>query len=211
MWKRGSDEFTRVVTFSDAVFAIAMTLLVTGVAVPNLDDPNNVGDLAEALGDESDSIVSFFVSFAVIGRYWLAHHAFFSELSAIDRGLVASNLLYLAFVAFLPFPTALLGDLFDNPLSIAIYATAVAVVSGLEVVQFRIAYRHGLLAKEMAPSVYRWGTLMSLSPVIFFLASIPVAFAFGSGWAIGVWLAIVPFQLIAERWEPEGASEFTLD
>ena len=211
MWERGSDEFTRVIAFSDAVFAIAMTLLVTGIAVPTIDDAQSASDLADAIGDESDAITSFFVSFAVIGRYWVAHHAFFSLLARIDRRLLATNLVYLGFIAFLPFPTALLGDFFDNPLSIAIYAGAVAIVSGLEVLQFRVAYRDALLKREMPSDVYRWNSMMSLSPVIFFVLSIPVAYALGSGWAIATWFLAVPFQMLASRWEPEGADEYLLE
>ena len=210
MYERGSDEFSRLIAFSDAIFAIAMTLLVIGIEVPQIDDVDSVGDLAEALGDESDSMVSFFISFAVIGRYWAAHHAFIAMLARADRRLLATNLVFLCFIAFLPFPTALLGDLFDNPLSVTIYAVAVAIVSGLEVLQLRVAYRDGLLKRKMPAEVYRWGSLMSLSPVLVFLLSVPAAFLLGTGWAVVVWFLVVPFQLVASRWEPEGADDFLL-
>jgi uncharacterized membrane protein len=210
VYERGSEEFTRVITFSDAIFAIAMTLLVVGIEIPKLDDPDSVGELADALNDVSDSLVSFFISFAVIGRYWVAHHSFFSLLGRMSRRLMASNLVYLAFIAFLPFPTGVLGDFFDNPLALGIYAAMVALVSGLEVVQFRVAYGEGLLAREMPPEVYRWGTLMSLSPVAFFLASVPVAFAAGSEIAVVVWLLVIPFQIVANRHKPARADDFAL-
>ena len=116
-----------------------MTLLVIGIEVPDLSDKDSVDELADALADNSASFVSFVISFLVIGRYWIAHHRFFSLLREMDQGLVGLNLLYLMFVAFLPFPTALLGNLFENPLSIAVYALTVAVVSGMEVVLFRHA------------------------------------------------------------------------
>jgi uncharacterized membrane protein len=102
---RGSDEFTRVLTFSDGLFAISMTLLVVGIGVPELGAQG--GDeraLIDALGDLLPEIVSFVISFAVIGRYWLAHHGTFARLAAMDYGLIAWNLLYLAFIAFLPSP-----------------------------------------------------------------------------------------------------------
>ena len=210
MYERGSEEFSRLTAFSDGIFAIAMTLLVIGVEVPRLDDPSSVGDLADALGDESDSIISFFISFAVIGRYWTAHHAFIGLLARIDRRFLATNLIFLCFIAFLPFPTALMGDLFDNPLSVTIYAAAVAIVSGLEVLQFRVAYRDDLLRREMPAEVYRWGVLMSLSPVLFFLLSIPAAFLLGTGWAVAVWFLAVPYQLIVRPWQPQGVDDFLL-
>ena len=73
-FERGSDEFTRVLAFSDAPFAIAMTLLVVGIEVPDLSETESVGDLADALYDDLGSFISFLISFLVIGRYWAAHH-----------------------------------------------------------------------------------------------------------------------------------------
>jgi uncharacterized membrane protein len=208
-YSRESVEFGRVLAFSDGLFAIAMTLLVVGIAVPTLAEGDSVDELADAIGDLSGSFVSFFISFAVIGRYWVAHHQFFSLLGRIDQGLIGTNLIYLAFIAFLPFPTALLGQYFENPLSVAIYAGAVAIVSGMEVVQFRHAYRHGLLTRPLTPEVFRWGALMSLSPVIFFVASMPVAFL-NTIVAVAIWFLGVPFGVIAQRWKPEGADELLL-
>ena len=97
VFARGTDEFTRVVTFSDAVFAIAMTLLVVGIGIPTLTDGDSVSELADALNDDLGSFISFFISFAVIGRYWVAHHEFVARLRGIDRGVIGLNLIYLAF------------------------------------------------------------------------------------------------------------------
>jgi uncharacterized membrane protein len=204
---RGSEEFTRVLTFSDGLFAIAMTLLVVGIAVPTLKIADDEGELLRALGDLESSFVSFFISFAVIGRYWIAHHQFFGMLRTLDYGLIWLNLLYLAFVAFLPFPTALLGAYFENPISIVLYAVSVAIVSGLEVVLFRHAHDRGLLVRQPPRDVYRWGTALSLSPVVFFLGSIPLAFV-DTTLAALFWLAAVPAQAVMGRWKPAGVDEY---
>jgi uncharacterized membrane protein len=210
-YERGTEEFSRVLAFSDGLFAIAMTLLVVGIAVPKLNgvdvDKDSVRDLANALGDRLPDFISFFISFAVIGRYWAAHHEFFSLLARIDNRLLATNLLYLALIAFLPFPTGLLGELFENPLSVAIYAIVVAIVSGLEVVMFRQAQRRGLLRQKVPEDVYRWGVLQSLSPVVFFLISVPVAFV-STGLAVAVWFAGVPLQVLTNRWKPKDADRY---
>ena len=208
-YDRDSVEFARVLAFTDGVFAIAITLLVVGIEVPSIPDTDSVRELADELNDQTGSFVSFFISFAVIGRYWLAHHTFVSQLRQMDRRLIGLNLLYLAFIAFLPFPTSLLGNFFENPLSIALYAVAVAAVSGMEVVLFRHAYRAGLLAQKVPAVVYRWGMLMSLSPVVFFLLSIPAAFV-NTSLAVSLWLLGVPFQLLANRWKPQDADEYLI-
>jgi uncharacterized membrane protein len=203
----GTDEFSRVLAFSDAVFAIAMTLLVVGIAVPAVDDSNSIHDLADALNELVSNFISFFISFAVIGRYWAAHHHFFALLTRIDDRLIGINLVYLAFVAFLPFPTALLGTYFENPLSVAIYAVMVAIISGLEVVLFRHSHRNGLLREAMPEDVYRWGVMQSTSPVAFFLASVPVAFA-STIVAVFVWFLGIPFATASNRWKPADADRF---
>ena len=206
---RETVEFARTLTFTDGLFAIAMTLLVVDLAVPTLNDASSVSELADKLNDDSAKFISFFISFAVIGRYWLAHHTYFSALARIDRRLIGLNLLYLAFIAFLPFPTALLGEYFTNPLSIAIYAVNVALVSGMEVVLFNHAQNHDLLERKLPRDVYRYGVAMSLAPVFFFLLSIPVAFI-STTVAACMWFLGIPFAAIAERWKPEGADEMLL-
>jgi uncharacterized membrane protein len=206
-YERGTEEFSRVLAFSDGLFAIAMTLLVVAVSVPALTDGGDIGELADALSDQESSYISFFISFAVIGRYWVAHHRFFSLLSGLDGTLIWINLVYLAFIAFLPFPTDLLGTYFENPLSVVLYACNVAVISGLEVVLFHHAHRHGLLLRSMPEDVYRWGALLSLAPVFFFLLSIPLAF-WSTTVAVASWFLAIPFDAIAQRWKPEGADEY---
>src|SRR5512132_1808475 len=183
-----------------------MTLLVVSIAVPHISNRDDVGNLADALNDLTPAFISFFISFAVIGRYWLAHHQFVSLMDALDQRILILNLIYLAFIAFLPFPTALLGEYFENPLSIAIYACNVAAVSGMEVVLFRHAYRNGLLRTQPPVDVYRFGILMSLSPVLFFVVSIPFAFV-STTLAVVIWFLGVPLGAIADRWKPEGADE----
>jgi uncharacterized membrane protein len=205
-FQRGSEEFSRVLAFSDGMFAIAMTLLVVGIAVPELTDPSS-SELLDSLEDLLPEIISFFISFAVIGRYWAAHHQFFAMLGSMDYALIAINLIYLAFVAFLPFPTALLGDYIETPAAVAIYAVAVAVVSGLEVVLFWRAYRDRLLARDMPPEVFRWGVWGSTMPVVFLLLSVPVAFI-DTGVAIAVWFLSVPGGMVLNRIQPEAARDW---
>jgi uncharacterized membrane protein len=209
-YDRDSVEFNRTLAFTDGLFAIAMTLLVVDLAVPVIKDTHSVHDLGDALGDDTATFVSFFISFAVIGRYWMAHHTFIAGLARMDRGLISLNLVYLAFIAFLPFPTALLGRYFENPLSIVIYAVNVALISGMEVVLFSRAQNHDLLKRKLPQDVYRFGVAMSLAPVLFFLLSIPVAFV-SSTLAVCCWFLGIPLAAIADRWKPEGADELLLN
>ena len=209
IFDRDSVPFARVLAFTDGVFAIAATLLVVGIEVPELERPRECSRIsANALGDLLPSIIGYVISFAVIGRYWYAHHGFFSDLRGIDRRLIGINLLYLGFIAFMPFPTGILGDYFENPLSIALYAIIVAIVSGLEVVMFAHAYRAKLLLSEISGRpVYRWKQMTSFLPVVFFLASVPRRLREHDRSPCCIWATLPVFGGVHRRWAPPGADE----
>lgn len=197
-------EFDRVAFFSDAVFAIAMTLLVVGIGIPSVAD----GDLREALNDKQPEIISFFISFVVIGNYWLAHHRFFSRLGAVSGRLMTLNLVYLAAIAFVPFPTALAGAYTDDPISIVMYAITLAVASGLEAVMFVVAHREDLFRAPVSSADARFAVVATVVPVIVFLASIPLALV-STTLALFSWLAIFPLELLVDRtMKPSGSDEF---
>ena len=190
--ERGTAEFGRVVNFSDAIFAIAMTLLVLQIDVSGLPvDGGSARDMLEALKDVLPEIISFAVSFYVIGRYWLAHHWFFSRLARIDRRLLSENLVYLGFVAFLPFPTALIGEYEQNPIAFVVFALSMAAVSLMELVIASHAFRSGLMRTGAPPGAWKAGRTASLFPVVVFVLSIPIAFVNTTA-ALLFWLVIAP-------------------
>src|SRR5215208_4825219 len=98
-------DFGRVVAFTDGVFAVAATLLVFAIDVPVGDH-----DITGRVLDEWPDVLAYFLSFAVIGRLWLAHHRFFSVLHRFDPWLLRLNLLFISLVALVPFTTQLLSD-----------------------------------------------------------------------------------------------------
>ena len=96
---------SRLEAFSDGVFAIAITLLVLEIHVPE-----GAGqDLPHQLAEQWPSYVSYLVSFFVIGVIWMNHHALFDHLARADRTLLALNLFLLLWVALIPWPTNLLA------------------------------------------------------------------------------------------------------
>lgn len=100
---------TRFEAFSDGVFAIAITLLVLGFAVPQLRAPVVNRDLAAGLSAMWPHLVAYALSFGVIGIMWQNHHALFRLVSRIDRTTIFLNLLLLGGTAFIPFATDVLG------------------------------------------------------------------------------------------------------
>ena len=96
----------RIVVFSDAVMAIAITLIVVQISVPQVSD----SEIGAALSDGWPEYISFLLSFWVIGIYWFWHHVMFRSIVRYDTVFIWLNLLFLLCVAFLPFPTAVLGE-----------------------------------------------------------------------------------------------------
>lgn len=208
--QRDTPEFGRVIGFSDAIFAIAMTLLVLQIEISDLpEDADGIGTMLDALADELPAIVSFAVSFYVIGRYWLAHHWFFSRLERIDRRLLSQNLTYLGFVAFLPFPTALIGNYEQNPIAFVVFALSMAAVSLMEIVLARHATRAGLMRPGAPPGLWRWARLASAFPVAVFFLSIPIGFIDTTA-ALLSWLVLSPVgYLINKRMPPDVMGYFS--
>jgi uncharacterized membrane protein len=196
-------EFDRVVFFSDAVFAIAMTLLVVGIGIPAASEAN----FENALDDKIPEITSFFISFVVIGYYWLAHHRFFSHVVAVEQGIIMLNLVYLAAIAFTPFPTALVGKYENFSITVILYALTLGAASLLEAAMFARAHSQHLFRRELPDAVYRFGLIASLLPVVAFAASIPIAFA-SPTLALLSWLIVWPAEwVIGKFFQPPEADE----
>ena len=123
---RGADpgrETVRIEAFSDGVIAIAITLLVLDVRVPERSAEH---DLWTGLVDRWPNYLGFALSFVIIGIIWANHHEMFGFIERADRALVLLNLMFLLCVGFLPFPTALLAEYLGHEGE----RTAVEVYSG---------------------------------------------------------------------------------
>lgn len=103
---RASNAFARVVNLSDAVFAIAMTLLVLTVDVPDVDS----SELAAALITDLPQLGAYALAFVLVASQWYAHRKLFKRLAITEVGLTIINLVFLGLVALVPFPTSMLGS-----------------------------------------------------------------------------------------------------
>ncbi len=191
--------FERVVFFSDAVFAIVITLLVLPLAA-EFEVPEEESNLLHVLGDLWPHILSFLISFLVIGQFWMAHHRMYRMIDKYDGGLLWFNLVSLLTVTFMPFPTAVMGAFEDDEhhLSIVFYACSLAATSLSIVAMWLYARSHGLLAAHATAEQIRGFTIGSAVTVVLFVVGIGAAF-FGL-WAAAIcWLALIPATRILLR------------
>jgi uncharacterized membrane protein len=164
-------EFSRIVAFSDGVFAIAITLLVLNLEVPE-HIPGD--DLTGALWDQRQDLLAYALSFAVIGRFWIIHHRFFADVTGFDGRLLALNLFYLAWIVLIPFSSEILGDHAGDTGGVVVYAVNLAAVTLIGRAMFDDARRAGLASPS--EQAFREGQGRAFLTATVFLASIPVAF-----------------------------------
>lgn len=164
-------EFSRIVAFSDGVFAIAITLLVLGLTIKSgLPD----SEVAHAIRDQWDNFLAFAISFAVIGRFWLVHHRFFGEVKAFDGRLLGLNMLYLGSIVLIPFSSQVLGEYGGVTASVVLYAANLSAVVLIGLWLISDAHRAGLTTADAETQREAWMRSAYIAAV--FLASIPVAF-----------------------------------
>jgi TMEM175 potassium channel family protein len=193
----GNLEYDRVLFFSDAVFAIAITLLVVDIRVPDIA---GVVNAYQALNDARYKILGFAISFLVIGLFWMGHHRLFRYITALDRPLIFLNLLFLGTIAFLPYPTALLFVSSTSQVAATVFYAACVAGAGLaEFVVWLYAIRaKGLVPDSISPAFRRYETAQLLPTPVVFGLSIPVAFV-APGVAPFTWILLVPIGRVVRR------------
>jgi uncharacterized membrane protein len=163
-------DFARVVAFSDGVFAIAITLLVLALEIPESTDA-----VGAELWNQNDDFYAYLLSFAVLGSLWLSHHRFFSSVAGFNGPLMALNLVYLCGIALVPFSSEVFGDYSGNSDAIILYASNMAFVSAAFYAQVLYAYRQGLMKEKWLPYEKRFAGPANLIFTGMFLLSIPAA------------------------------------
>ena len=163
----------RMILFSDAVFAIAITLLVLDIRLPA-----NVGaaDFADHFDELLPRIASYALSFFVIGAYWVAHNRFYIHVIRYDNRLLWLNLLLLLFVAFIPFPTSLVADAGSSRNVIIFYAATITLTGLVMYANWWYATsRHRLVAPDLSARENWYVGARTLAVPLVFLLSIGAA------------------------------------
>jgi uncharacterized membrane protein len=188
----------RVIFFSDAVFAIAMTLLVIDLTVPVVLTPSTNDELVRQLQNLGPSLFSYALSFGVGGMYWLAHWRRFQFIARTDERLALINLVLLGFVALIPFPTAVIAAHGDMPAALLLYVFVLGTGGVIGALSWLYAYRAGLCRADVGPRDLRLGLMRSLSGPVVMFASIPLIFV-NTQLAEACWLLIFPAQMVMRR------------
>ncbi|MET4062113.1 putative membrane protein [Arthrobacter sp. UYP6] len=161
----------RTTFFSDAVFAIAMTLLAVDIKIPQVPD----GDLGRAVAEQWPEFAAYLLSFAVAGTYWLSHHRLFRLLKGFTAGFQRLNLVLLFFIGLLGYATDMLAFHADQAIGVVIYAATLGLIGAANTSLWLYAGRHKMFQEDVDPRLVTFARVRAPVTPAVFLLSIPVA------------------------------------
>jgi len=188
----------RLIFFSDAVFAIAITLLVLDIRSPSGADSASDRQLLLLLAGLWHKYLAYFISFWVIGLCWISHHRKFLHIQRVDNQLLSLNPLMLMMIAFIPFPTAVISE------NVSFAATGfyalimtLACLSGL-ILWWHAARNHNLIDPRLDRHQI-WGEAwVPVATIAILVFSVGVAF-FDPGLARICWVFVFPVSVFLIR------------
>lgn len=191
----------RFESFSDAVFAFAITLLVLGFTLPAFRTPPTEGQLLRAVLDLWPNLIAYALSFAVIGIMWQNHHALFRLVTRIDRKTVVLNLLLLAGAVFVPFATTVLGTYPAMHTSAFLYGAVLSYTGTV----YNLLMNYVIASKSVAHSVRSEVLMDSRRVFLIGLVTYYVAMLLALWWpvvSIAAYIAITVYGFV-----PHGVDE----
>lgn len=197
----------RVNAFSDGIFAIAITLLVLEIHIPELNK-DTIDQLPEKLWELVPNILYFCLSFLVIGIYWMMHRGLFSYIRRYDSRLLWLNNLFLLTIAFQPIPTAIIGN-YGSTTTAVLFYSASQILSALFklFIWLYASYKRRLIDADLSVRFINYYTFESISTVLIFVLSFGLAFI-NNDLAKYSWLLLAVDGLIIRRiYQPEPREE----
>ena len=189
----------RLEALSDGVFAIAMTLLVLEIKVPELDRHVDAATLWRAVRALWPLFFSFFLTFMLTSMFWVWHHVSLHCMRRVDGVIVAINLGFLMGISLAPFSTAMLGSFtLHQPVSLAFYFGNQLALGLLLNAYWIYAKRQGLLDNPDLPIVRRFSTAIRFQPIgcLATLAMIPI----NSNWCFNTFAIVqIPWVVYMRR------------
>jgi len=186
----------RVQALADGVFAIAMTVLVLGIQVP---EGGAGAELRARLWELRPRLASYVLSFVMLGVLWVGHHYQFHYIRRADRALLWLNMVFLLAITFLPFGTGVLGNYFREPLAVALYGSTVVLAGVCLLLHWSYASRRDrLTAPGLDRRVVRLLKLRIIGGLVLSLVAIALG-AVDTRLSLIVFLAIPLVYLIRSR------------
>jgi len=194
----GRRDVDRVATFSDAVFAIALTILAIGLRLPESARVVDGASLLAALSDVAPRLYSFMLSFFVIVLFWRGHYLTFRVMTRVSGLTLLTNVVLLFFVVLIPFPTSVLESAGPVPEVVAFYGLCAGLTGVASTMVWVVAaeMRHDVSGLS-AEFIRRTTARAAVAPALL-LGGIPLAFV-APQLTLIAWFLIAPIQWIVIR------------
>ena len=194
LFSRESDETDRMLALSDGVIAIAITLLVLEITVPEIPVGTPISVLPSLMLEQWHEFFGFVLSFLVIGSYWVNHRRIFTHIERHDKGIVWLNLLFLLMVAFIPFASSVFAT-YPNRFGIMFLSGTLALTGVTLALLWSYATRRELLEEGLTSRLVEIQTARFLASPFVFVLSI-ILTAFNPVFGIVAWLLLIPVNAV---------------
>jgi uncharacterized membrane protein len=185
-----------VISFSDAVFAFAITLMALSIDIPDLPLDLSQRELLERLYDLYPQFEDYIISFAVIAIFWMSYHQVFNHIKGSHISIVYLNMLFLLLITLLSLSTSIVTNYASYQIPYIIYCILVIMTSSLLVLIWWYATnQHRLVAKDLNPLFIKGTFFGLLSIPIVFVISIAISFI-DLDVAQYFWLTIIPVNVL---------------
>ena len=205
--RQGNPE--RVVTFTDGVFAIVITILVLDIRIP---EDLAGSSLRQALDDTGPTFAAWVISFFITGMYWVWHRDLFNRIEFVNRDVVWLNIIFLLPVCLIPFAASVLGEYHDEAAALHLYGAVLIFASASRMVVYAYVMRRPELLWEMpSPAHRRFGSLLSLGVIGLYVVAMVAAIAMPT-LSLLIYLAVplcyfLAVTVLRDRPETSGAAD----
>ncbi|MGG6460145.1 MAG: TMEM175 family protein [Candidatus Eiseniibacteriota bacterium] len=187
-----------VISFSDAIFAFSITIVLLSIQVPQLPTSATESDLVKELWKLQSSFESYAISFGVIGVYWVSYHKVFGKISGSHPLLTGVNLIFLFFVTLISLFTVLNINYGSFHIVFILYTVILVLTGSALALIWVVAVKTKSIEPNMSPSLRNVFLIQSIMPPVIFLISIGISFV-SIDVAQYFWLTIIPSRLIISR------------
>ena len=192
-------EKSRIAALVDGIFAVAMTLLVLDLKLPEGVKISNDAEVWRQLVELKSHFSIYVLSFIVLGIFWTSHHSLFHFVRRVDRGLLWINLLFLLFITLLPFSTNLLSGQIPLHIPVAVYGANLLLPWLTSLLQIRyLAHHLELVHDQLTPAWIAIVRLRMAIPAVVIAGSIAISF-FNPSLALSAYWLLLVFHFLSGR------------
>jgi uncharacterized membrane protein len=190
----------RLEALTDGVFAIVMTLLVLDLSITGISQSSVQVELPRRLLESWPAFLAYVMSFIILGMIWVSHHRMFHYIKRSNPMLMWMNIIFLMFVALVPFSTKLMGDYLWTQVPFVIYGINLILIFIMRLALWNYASgKSRLVDSSIKPLVIKRVKLfIGIIPAVMFLAVIGVAFLNVIAGYVVLWL-LIPYGFLAQR------------